>query len=288
MVPYTDRSTAPPNWGELFQRNRTDVLADDPDTASQVQLSPEWLSDPSGSPANAEGVSQLPEGVPATSEGAPIDRTPESASSESLPNLDGGLSTPFPDDRNTAPGPPDSTHATPLVPSAAIRTSSEIRQGWNPDHTHNTRFRARLQAHQSSLHLAQTLPRGPDITLINQHACLVAHMETIQGLADGSTNYMHPTAYIAEAKDTVNYGKMLKSNDWDKFVTAMQNKVDGLRDILHAIPRTTLPEGHKAFPVIWAFKRKRNPDWSIAKWKACLNVHGGRQRYGINYWDTLP
>ena len=113
-------------------------------------------------------------------------------------------------------------------------------------------------------------------------------METIQSLADGSTNYMHPTAYIAEAKDMLNHGEMLHSDDRDKFVTAKQNKVDGLRDILRAIPRTTLPEGHKAFPVIWAFKRKRNPDWSIAKWKACLNVHGGRQRYGINYWDTLP
>jgi len=111
-------------------------------------------------------------------------------------------------------------------------------------------------------------------------------METIQGLADGSTNYMHPTAYIAEAKDTLNYGKMLNSDDRDKFVTAMQNKVDGLRDILRAIPRTDLPEGHKALPAVWAFNRKRNPDWSIAKWKARLNVHGGRQRYGVNYWET--
>jgi hypothetical protein len=95
-------------------------------------------------------------------------------------------------------------------------------------------------------------------------------METIQSLADGSTNYMHPTAYIAEAKDMLNHGEMLHSDDRDKFVTAKQNKVDGLRDILRPIPRTDLPEGHKALPA--------DPDWSIAKWKARLNVHGGRQR----------
>jgi len=46
-VPCTDRSTAPPHWGELFHRHRRDVLADDPETASQIQLSPEWLSEPS-------------------------------------------------------------------------------------------------------------------------------------------------------------------------------------------------------------------------------------------------
>ena len=57
-------------------------------------------------------------------------------------------------------------------------------------------------------------------------------MEALQGLADGSTNYMHPTAYIAEAKDTLNYGKMPQCSDRAKFVTAMQNKVDGLCDIL--------------------------------------------------------
>jgi hypothetical protein len=78
-------------------------------------------------------------------------------------------------------------------------------------------------------------------------------METIQGLADGSTNYMHPTAYIAEAKDMLNYGEMPHSDDRDKFVTAMQNEVDGLRDILRAIPRTNIPEGHKALPAVWAF-----------------------------------
>jgi hypothetical protein len=141
-VPYIDRSTAPPNWGELFHHHQTDVLADDPETASQIQLSPELLSDPSDSPAHSEGVSPLSEGVPATSEGAPVDRTPESASSDSVLTLNGGLSTPLSDVENTAPGPPDSTHATPLVPPAATLTSSEGRQGWNPNNKHNTRFRA--------------------------------------------------------------------------------------------------------------------------------------------------
>ena len=26
--------------------------------------------------------------------------------------------------------------------------------------------------------------------------------------------------------------------------------------------------------------------WEVYKWKACLNLHGGKQEYGVNYWET--
>jgi hypothetical protein len=53
--------------------------------------------------------------------------------------------------------------------------------------------------------------------------------------------------------------------------------------MLQVIPRSFLPEGVKLLPAIWAFKRKRLPDWSIQKYKARLNVHGGKQKHRVNY-----
>jgi hypothetical protein len=47
-----------------------------------------------------------------------------------------------------------------------------------------------------------------------------------------------------------------------------------------------LPAGTKPLPAIWSFKRKRLPDWTILKRKARINVHGGKQEHGVNYWDT--
>jgi hypothetical protein len=36
--------------------------------------------------------------------------------------------------------------------------------------------------------------------------------------------------------------------------------------------------------VVWSFKCMIFPDWFILKWKAWLDVHGGK--HGVNYWDT--
>ena len=53
------------------------------------------------------------------------------------------------------------------------------------------------------------------------------------------------------------------------------------------IPRSQLPKGHKALPALWAMRRKRRIDTQeVYKWKAKINLHGGRQQKGVNYWDT--
>ena len=39
--------------------------------------------------------------------------------------------------------------------------------------------------------------------------------------------------------------------------------------------------------MVWSMKRKRRIDTrEIYRWKARLNVHGGQQQYGVNYWET--
>lgn len=86
--------------------------------------------------------------------------------------------------------------------------------------------------------------------------------------------------------DVLHYGEMLKGSDRDNFITAMQDEIAGLQDLLQVVPRASLPDGVKPLPAIWAFKRKRLPDWTIQKYKARLNAHGGKQTRGVNYWET--
>ena len=48
-----------------------------------------------------------------------------------------------------------------------------------------------------------------------------------------------------------------------------------------------MPEGVKVLPSMWAMKGKRRiSTGEVYKWKARLNLHGGKQEHGINYWET--
>jgi hypothetical protein len=119
-------------------------------------------------------------------------------------------------------------------------------------------------------------------------AAMVTAIEAIHQNEDGTCNFLHPASafLINTEKDTLHYGEMLQAADRPNFVEAMQKEVTGLTDILEVVPRSSLPHDAKPLPAVWAFHRKRNPDWSISKWKARLNAHGGRQQHGVNYWET--
>jgi Reverse transcriptase (RNA-dependent DNA polymerase) len=53
------------------------------------------------------------------------------------------------------------------------------------------------------------------------------------------------------------------------------------------IRKSEVPKGHKILPAVWAMRRKRDiTTQQVYKWKARLNVHGGKQTKGLNYWDT--
>ena len=56
---------------------------------------------------------------------------------------------------------------------------------------------------------------------------------------------------------------------------------------LAVVPRSKIPSGTKIVSSVWAMKRKRSiATREIYKWKARLNVHGGKQEYGVHYWET--
>ena len=55
-------------------------------------------------------------------------------------------------------------------------------------------------------------------------------------------------------------------------------------EIVH---KDEVPKGTDILPAVWAMRRKRRiTTQEPYKWKARLNVHGGKQEHGVNYWET--
>jgi Reverse transcriptase (RNA-dependent DNA polymerase) len=53
------------------------------------------------------------------------------------------------------------------------------------------------------------------------------------------------------------------------------------------ITRDQLPEGSRVLPADWTMRRKQRVlDGFIYKWKARLNIDGGKQLHGLDYWET--
>ena len=100
----------------------------------------------------------------------------------------------------------------------------------------------------------------------------------------------NPLAYAASRDpDTMYVDQALKAPDKKEFLKAMQKEVDAHTEKKHweLVPRSAVPDGTKVLPAVWAMKRKRRiTTREVYKWKARLNIHGGKQEYGVNYWET--
>jgi hypothetical protein len=52
--------------------------------------------------------------------------------------------------------------------------------------------------------------------------------------------------------------------------------------------KRNVSDGHKILSSVWAFKRKQQIDTRrVYTHKARLNIHGGQQTYGVNYWEII-
>lgn len=83
--------------------------------------------------------------------------------------------------------------------------------------------------------------------------------------------------------------KALAQPDKPEFLRAMKKEIDSQtkNGNWKIVLRTQVPSGMKVLPAVWAMRRKRRiSDGSIYKWKARLNVDGGKQERGVNYWET--
>ena len=81
----------------------------------------------------------------------------------------------------------------------------------------------------------------------------------------------------------------LRAPDRKQFIQAMRKEVEDHEKRGHweVVSKDEVPPGTKILPAVWSMKRKRRiATGEIYKWKACLNVHGGKQEKGINFWET--
>lgn len=99
-----------------------------------------------------------------------------------------------------------------------------------------------------------------------------------------------PTAFaVSTNPDMMCCDDAMKAPDHAKFQKAMLDEVQSHtdNDHLEITHRSEVPAGQPTLPAVWAFRRKRRISTNeVHKWKSRLNVHGGKQLFGVNCWDT--
>ncbi|KAL7565945.1 hypothetical protein ACA910_008403 [Epithemia clementina (nom. ined.)] len=99
-----------------------------------------------------------------------------------------------------------------------------------------------------------------------------------------------PISFAASADpDTMYYHEAMQEPDRELFREAMQKEIFDHESNGHweIIPKALVPLGTRIIDMIWSMKRKRRIDTrEVYKRKARLNVNGGQQEYGLNYWET--
>ncbi len=100
----------------------------------------------------------------------------------------------------------------------------------------------------------------------------------------------NPIAFHAEMMGDIMYlQQALKQHDAKLFVEAVVKEINGHVenrnwDLVH---RDTVPKDAQVVPSVWAMRRKRDLTTNEVKsHKARLNLHGGKQIYGMNYYET--
>ncbi len=100
----------------------------------------------------------------------------------------------------------------------------------------------------------------------------------------------HPIAFHAEMNGDIMYlHQALRQDDAADFVHAVVKEVNDHVSLNHwqLIKRSEVPEDTTVVPSVWAMRRKRDLTTNaITKHKARLNLHGGKQEFGVNYYET--
>lgn len=99
-----------------------------------------------------------------------------------------------------------------------------------------------------------------------------------------------PIAFTASNNPDIMYlNEAMAAPDREEFRKAMLKEVESHVKNKHweLVKRSDLPVGTEILPAVWAFRRKRRiATQEVYKWKARLNLHGGRQTKDVNYWET--
>jgi len=99
-----------------------------------------------------------------------------------------------------------------------------------------------------------------------------------------------PVALLSEMLgDTMYFHQAMQQDDSASFVEAVITEVNGHVDNHHweLIKVEDVPKDAEILDSVWAMKRKRNLVTNqITEYKERLNIHGGQQKFIINYWET--
>ena len=113
---------------------------------------------------------------------------------------------------------------------------------------------------------------------------------TVQQQYEIKATIAEPVLYTASSNPDIMYLQVtMKAPDCKQFLSAMDKEIQGHEQGKHweLIPKVKVPKGMKILDAVWSMKGKRKIEThKIYKWKAQLNMHGGQQVHGINYWDT--
>jgi hypothetical protein len=100
----------------------------------------------------------------------------------------------------------------------------------------------------------------------------------------------NPVAFHAEMMGDMMYlHQALKQKDASQFVDAVVREINGHVDNEHwdLVKRDSVPNNLQIVPSVWSLWRKPNLTTNkTTKHKARLNLHGGKQVYGMNYYET--
>ena len=100
----------------------------------------------------------------------------------------------------------------------------------------------------------------------------------------------NPIAFAARADpDIMYYHQAMKEPDHEQFRRSVLKEIQDHKTNQHweVIPKQDFPPNTKLLDMVWAMWRKRRIDTrQVYKWKARLNVHGGQQEHGVNFWET--
>lgn len=97
----------------------------------------------------------------------------------------------------------------------------------------------------------------------------------------------NPVAFWSEmCGDVMHFRQAMKQPDSHQFVDAVVKELNGCVDNQNFSSK--VPDGKPSIQQsVWAMQRKHNlTTGKITKHKAQLNLHGGMQEYGVNYYDT--
>jgi Reverse transcriptase (RNA-dependent DNA polymerase)/GAG-pre-integrase domain len=101
---------------------------------------------------------------------------------------------------------------------------------------------------------------------------------------------MSPLTFAASSDpDTLYFHEAMKAHDREQFINAMKDEIEGQTKNGNwvVIEKSKIPQNARVLPAVWAMRRKRRVlDGAIYKWKSRLNVDGGKQIQGLDYWET--